>query len=278
MELWATASRRGGKKIMGYKITVLAENTAPEYLEAEHGLSFFVETPTVNFLLDCGQTAVAWRNAEKLGIDVSRVEFVVLSHSHYDHAGGFPLFAEKYKPKLLYTGPTFWQEKFSYDKETGQCIYRGCGFTKWDLASWEIEQRVCRDVLSLNEEAMLITGFTERYPFEQIPKKFLRGVAKEPDSFDDEICLLLKGSDGLTLVVGCSHRGILNIVSSVLEKTKKPVKRIIGGIHLKGAGEERKERTLKELKRLGVSRLNLCHCSGIELPSRISTGSVVYVE
>ena len=103
-------------------------------------------------------------------------------------------------------------------------------------------------------------------------------MTKEPDSFDDEICLLLKGSDGLTLVGGCSHRGILNIVSSIRERVKKPVKHIIGGIHLKGAGEERKERTLKELKRLGVSRLNLCHCSGIEIPGKISVGSVVYAE
>lgn len=53
---------------MSCKITVLLENTAPEGLEAEHGLSLFVETPETTFIFDCGQTGMAWRNAERLGI------------------------------------------------------------------------------------------------------------------------------------------------------------------------------------------------------------------
>ena len=67
------------------------------------------------------------------------------------------------------------------------------------------------------------------YAFERIPQKFVRGEAKEPDSFDDEICLLIKERDGLALVVGCSHQGILNITATVKARTGLPVRRIIGG-------------------------------------------------
>ena len=77
----------------------------PWELEGEHGLSFYIETPESKFLFDCGHTGAAWRNAVKMGVDLSEVDFVALSHSHYDHAGGFPALLEHVKPRTLYTGP-----------------------------------------------------------------------------------------------------------------------------------------------------------------------------
>lgn len=103
------------------------------------------------------------------------------------------------------------------------------------------------------------------------------GSSKEPDPFDDEVCLLLKEKDGLALVVGCSHRGKLNIVSTVQESTGLPIRRIIGGIHLDGAEQERIEKTMQEFKRLGIQELNLCHCSGRIAKGHISTGSVIEI-
>lgn len=112
---------------MSYKITVLVENSVPQGsdLEAEHGLSLFVETPESKFIFDCGHTDLAWRNAVRMGVDLSMVQFVVLSHSHYDHAGGFPSLLEYVKPKEVYIGRDFWQEKFSWSKENDQYLYRG---------------------------------------------------------------------------------------------------------------------------------------------------------
>ena len=260
---------------MSCKITVLVENDAPAGLESEHGLSLFVETLESTFLFDCGQTGMAWRNAARLGVDLASVQFVVLSHSHYDHAQGFPSLLEEVKPKAIYTGPDFWQEKYSFDSDSGQYLYKGCGFKEVDLRNWGIQQKVCEDVLDLDDTARLITGFDMHCSFETIPKKFRRGETKEADFFDDEICLSLKEKDGISLIVGCSHRGILNIVSAVQEKTGLPVRRIIGGIHLDGAEQERIEKTMQEFKRLGIQELNLCHCSGRIAKGHISTGSVI---
>ncbi len=255
------------------------ENHAPEDsgLEAEHGLSLFIETPESVFVFDCGQTGMAWRNALRLGIDLTQIRNVVLSHSHYDHAGGFPSLLKYVKPETIYIGPDFWQEKYSRDSETGKDIYKGCGFTKDDLADWGIEAVECSSLWKLDSCATLFTGFERHYPFEQIPKKFLRGGEKAADPFEDEICLLLKEGDGLALIVGCSHKGILNITSTVMERTGLPVRRILGGIHLNGAGQEQIKKTLQELQRLGVQELNLCHCSGIEQPGQIAAGSVIEI-
>lgn len=263
---------------MSCKITVLVENSAPDGLEAEHGLSLFVETSESAFIFDCGQSGMAWRNAERLGIHLSSARFAVISHSHYDHAGGFPSLLEYGKPEALYVGPHFWEEKYSRDDENDRYIYKGCGFKKEDLDSWGVEERVCEGLLPLDSCAQLFTGFEKHYAFERIPQKFVRGEAKAPDSFDDEICLLTKERDGLALVVGCSHQGILNITATVKERTGLPVRRIIGGIHLSNEGKERIDETLRELERLGVQTLNLCHCSGADVPGRISTGSIIEFE
>lgn len=265
---------------MSCRLTILAENNVEEgsNLVAEHGLSIFVETPESNFLFDCGHTGVAWNNAEKLSVDLSSVEFVILSHSHYDHAGGFPSLLKHCHPKVVYIGKNFWQEKFSYDSENNRYLPKGPGFTKTELESWGIEELICSDTLKLNNYARLFTNFNRSYPFEHIPLKFVRGDKKEPDIFDDEICLLLKESDGIALVVGCSHQGILNIVATIKERIGIPVWRIIGGIHLCSENQERMDITLNELARLGVRELNLCHCSGTNVPGRIATGSVIEVK
>ena len=75
------------------RIVNLIENTPGRIGCAyAHGLSFYVETEKHKLLLDLGPSDESIRNAETLGIDLSAVDTVVLSHGHYDHTGGFPMF------------------------------------------------------------------------------------------------------------------------------------------------------------------------------------------
>ena len=76
------------------RITCLAENTACNGFEAEHGLSLYIETNGNRILFDMGQTDLFSGNAEKLGIDLNTVDFAVISHGHYDHGGGLRKFLE----------------------------------------------------------------------------------------------------------------------------------------------------------------------------------------
>ena len=257
------------------RLTILIENTKPEgsRLVAEHGLSFLVETTQTRFIFDCGHTGAAFDNAKLLGVDLCGIKLAVLSHSHYDHAGGFPKLLDSAPIETLYTGENFWEPKFSLDS------YRGCGFDEKLLTTRGIEQRICRDALALDDTAWLVGNFKRRYAFETIPSKFLRGNDKIPDDFSDEIVLVLREGDGLAIVTACAHVGVLNIVADVRERFALPIVSVIGGLHLSGATHERIVRTLDELKLLGVKKILPCHCSGEVLANnssdRISTGSII---
>ena len=260
------------------KLTVLIENTTPDgsTLMAEHGLSFFAETARTKFIFDCGHTGAAFDNAAALGVDLRGVKMAVLSHSHYDHAGGFPKLLDSAAIETVFTGAGFWTEKFSRDGDGFR--YRGCGFDENFLAARGIEQKICRDVLELDAQAWLVGNFKQRYAFETIPTKFVKGASKIPDDFSDEIALVLRGVDGLTIVTACAHSGVLNIVADVRERFGLPIACVIGGLHLTGATPDRISRTLAELKALGVKKILPCHCSGEDFmrhcPRRLTTGSV----
>lgn len=264
------------------KIYTLIENTnlKNSTLDSEHGISFLLETKNFNFIFDCGQSGLAWKNAAKLNLDLSKIKFVVLSHSHYDHAGGFPELLKYSSPKIIYTGKNFWEEKFSRTDDGFK--YRGAGFTEEDLKNWNIEQKICDDFLQIDENIFLVGNFKRRYNFETIPKKFVRGKNKIQDGFEDEICLVLKNSDEIILIVGCSHVGILNIVSTVSERFNLPINFLTGGVHLSNADDEIIEKTMSELKNFGVKNFAFCHCSGEKICKKINseiltTGSILEI-
>lgn len=259
---------------MKIKLRVLVEDkNFNSALENEHGLSIFVESNSSKFLFDCGNTEIAWRNAIKLGVDLTEINFVVISHAHYDHAGGFPSLLKYVTPKILYTGKDFWIEKFS--RADDKFLYKGAGFTEKNLKDWKVEQKICHDVLKIDDKIFLVGNFARRFDFEKIPTKFVRGENKLPDTFSDEICMVIRGNDGLNIIVGCSHVGILNIVSTIAERFNEKIFRVIGGIHLLNADDERINKTLSELKNFGVQDFKLCHCSGEKICAQISTGDVI---
>ena len=202
------------------KITSLLENTtARAGIAAEHGLSLYVETATHRILFDMGQTDLFARNAEALGIDLSRVDLAILSHGHYDHGGGLAAFLE-----INSTAPVFVAADAFCPHYNGAQRYIGLDTS---LMSHP-RLRVAEGDLDLGDGLTLLTqkgrprshslgsfGLTERV-----------GDTFIPDDFRHEQYLLIRERGRRILLSGCSHAGILDIA----EWFRPDV--LIGGFHV----------------------------------------------
>ncbi|QNK40077.1 MBL fold metallo-hydrolase [Caproicibacter fermentans] len=238
-------------------------NDENKSLKNEHGLSMWVETDTQSFLFDCGAGTATLHNAHKLGIDLAAADFTVCTHNHYDHAAGYRDLAEKgLGGRVLYTGPGFLEKKYAFDGK--KYVDLSSGIDLRFLEHYRIEHRVCTDILPLSDHCWLIGNFNRTNSLETIPKRFVKGTLPQvrADDFSDEICLAAESRNGLVLLVGCSHPGILNMVETIRTRLKKPIYALFGGTHLVEADPQRIQSTLLALGGMGISILGFSHCSG----------------
>lgn len=188
------------------KITTLIENTAlREDLAAEHGLSLYIETDTRNILFDVGQTGAFADNAKKLGIDLQTVDICILSHGHYDHGGGLRRFLEINDHAPVYLSRHAFGEYFSSGKYIG--LDR----------SLEGNPRLIpvSDVLDLAEGITLCSCNDLQRPFSfgVFGQSVRKNGIHTDDAYLHEQYLLLEEDGKRYLFSGCSHKGVLNILS-----------------------------------------------------------------
>lgn len=254
---------------MGLKITTLIENMpdTENKLVCEHGFSVFIEFDGMQILFDTGQSGIFLENAWKLGIKPEEADYVILSHGHYDHTGGVPALVNKMKkPTSFYVGNGFFEPKYKKTEENNY-KYNGNPFTKEQLeyenspVQWNI---VKENVTWLTEKMVLFKNFERRNSYETVNPKFFLKTEDEyrQDLFAEEIALGLVTEEGLVLIVGCSHVGIVNIVEHVKEEAHLPICAVLGGTHLVEAGEERLRQTVERLRTYGIGTIAVSHCTG----------------
>lgn len=256
---------------MSLKITTLIENMPDDAgnLEFEHGFSVLIEQEGNRVLFDTGQTGAFVKNAEHLGLNLETLDAVVLSHGHYDHTGGVPTLLENLKRKTpFYIGREFFLPKYKR-LEDGSYKYNGYPFPQELLMGKNSPAEVHMvedDVTVLSETMVLFKNFSRVTDFEKINLKFYikTDTGYEPDLFADEIALGIITEDGLVLVVGCSHVGIVNILEHVKQKMNLPVAAVLGGTHLVEAEEIRLTKTVEALKAHNIKKIAVSHCTGEE--------------
>lgn len=246
-------------------ITALMDNKPTEHkaLIAEHGLSLFVEYDGQRLLFDCGSGANPQYNAHRLGVDLKNLDAVIISHSHYDHAAGFRDLTENgLGSSQLYTGPNFFEPKFAQNGVRYTNL--ACGFDRDFLEEYQIRHHEVCGAEEIRPGIWLISGFPRIHAFETIPGRFVRRTSDGfvADDFGDEVCMALEVEDALVVLVGCSHPGILNMMTQVSAVLGKPIRAVFGGTHLVEADTERIDTTVRKLQEMGLQILGLSHCSG----------------
>lgn len=252
---------------MKLRITTLSENCAGRgYLLAELGLSIVVETDDVNILFDTGASISASYNADVLGIDLSKIDKVVLSHGHYDHTGGLRQILGKMGEEVeIIAHPDIWAAKYS--RSQGQKDrYNGIPFQRQELerlgANFNLTTKPVRitDSIMTTGEVPMVTDFEEIEPVFFVKQD----SSWQPDKLLDDQALIINAEPGLIVILGCAHRGPINTLYYAQQLTGvKSIHTVLGGSHLIHASEERIWLTIAALKELGVQRLGLCHCTGL---------------
>jgi len=251
---------------MSIKITTLIEDKLNKNstLISEHGLSFLIECDNKKVLFDTGQSDNFIANAKKLNIDLYDVDYVVISHSHYDHANGFKSFCDISKKNFsLYISHKFFDKKYS--KKCENFIYKGSNFDKQFLIDRKINTFfIDRDITNLTPKINIISNIKRTTYYEKINSNFYVNIVNSyvKDCFDDEIILTIDTPKGLIVLVGCSHVGIINILKTIEERLHAKIYGIIGGTHLIEADENRIDLTLNEFRKMDLKFIGISHCTG----------------
>lgn len=234
------------------KITALLENTTQrDGMETEHGLSLYIETKKHRILFDMGQSDLFAKNAEKLGIDLSKVDLAVLSHGHYDHGGGLKRFLE-----LNPTAPVYVSRHAfgSHRNGSGKDIGLDVSLLHHPRLRLTEGDTVLAPDLSLHHQNHLprpnsLGAFGL--------KRVVDGIATD-DEFYHEQYLLIREGEKTVLISGCSHKGIVDITGWFTPTV------LVGGFHLSKlpCGEEL-DGVITQLNRF-PTLFYTCHCTGGE--------------
>ncbi|MCR5666522.1 MAG: MBL fold metallo-hydrolase [Eubacterium sp.] len=212
------------------KIVNLIENTTGEAgCACEHGLCFYIETKQHKILMDTGQTDLVLENAQRLGIDLTQVDSVFLSHGHYDHSGGILPFAKVNDTAKIYVT----KESFGdYYSTSGGSAPRAIGI---DPAIRELKNlNLVEGTLKLDEELELFSGVGHEIASPLTNNCLWKKVDGNlvPDDFSHEQCLVIRQEGRTYLFSGCAHHGILNIMARYKELYGGEPDYVFSGFHM----------------------------------------------
>jgi 7,8-dihydropterin-6-yl-methyl-4-(beta-D-ribofuranosyl)aminobenzene 5'-phosphate synthase len=209
------------------KIVGLADNkTTGKGLRSVHGLSIYVETSKHKILFDVGPDDTLFHNAKALGIDLSDIDTVVISHGHYDHGGALDRFLMiNNKAKIYIKRRAFdpYYHKIAFVKTY-------IGLNK-ELA--ENKRMVFTNDTERLDDELFIFSDVEGSLFLKSKSSLLKRVhgRYEPDDFGHEQNLIVTEEGRSVLFTGCSHKGIANIMITAKKHTPE-IKLVLGGFHL----------------------------------------------
>lgn len=206
------------------KITIVCDNNPyKEGLETKWGFSCLIGGAEKTILFDTGPGSSLPGNMEKLAIEPSGIDAVVLSHIHPDHTGGLESFLERNADVAVYLPGSF-PEGFK-DKVRSQ----GAQVIEVDKPI-----KICDNVWSTGQLGKLIK----------------------------EQSLIIRTVSGLIVLAGCSHPGIVNILKKAKELMEDDILLVMGGFHLEWASKGKIQKVISAFMKIGVQYVSLCHGTG----------------
>ncbi len=250
------------------KLTVLTDNMTriDAYYLGEPAVCYYLQDGDQRILFDTGYSDAAVRNAEKLGINLVDVDMIILSHGHDDHTRGLLFLPESERKIPLYAHPSI------FDPRRFEGLSIGAPLTE-EQAEKRFDLRLTSQPVALTERLTFLGEIPRLNDFEAqepIGERLERNTWK-PDFLLDDSALVYRGKDGLTIVTGCSHAGICNIIHYAQQVcNEERISAIIGGFHLMEENRQL-EKTVRRFRTLRPKRLCPCHCTCFAARAAIHT-------
>lgn len=267
------AAPQAGPPIRTARITILSTMLADEGI-GEWGFSALVEVDGKRLLFDTGaRPETVLGNAQALGVDLSEITDVVLSHSHHDHVGGLAALRKALAPRnaravtRVHVGQGFFTPRTRAGKPFNPLLAARPSLQAEGIQF--IEHAGPVELLP----GVWFTGPVARvHPERNYPKDVLVDSPTGPvtDPVSEDSSLVLDTKDGLVVLTGCGHAGVINTLEAA-RKAVRPAKvsAVLGGLHLLAADDATLDWTAAQLRQFGVRELVGAHCTGIEAVYRL---------
>ncbi|WP_143319394.1 MBL fold metallo-hydrolase [Clostridium sp. HBUAS56010] len=249
------------------QIKIVVDNHVIDSLyRGEPAVSFYIEVDGLKLLFDTGFSDLVISNARKMGIELSELTHIVLSHGHNDHTNGL-----KYLDQTVsLSGLKVISHPHCFYPKKAANQFIGAPFTVEEMEA-KCNYIPTKTPLFISDHCVFLGQIPNRFDFEpatSFGKKEIDGIW-EDDYLPDDSAVVLKTSKGLFIVTGCSHSGICNIVEYAKEICKEDkIAGILGGLHLLDV-DERLARTIKYMESCHIGRLYPCHCVSLLAKARL---------
>jgi len=232
-------------QIPGVRVTYLYDNTvATPHVKPDWGFACLVEGHGRKVLFDTGANDGVLRgNLAALNVDLSRLHALVLSHDHGDHTNG--LVALGKRPAL----PAYYAEG----------------------SNQQVVNRIAESgmrAVPVTRSLEIFPGFrvSDRMVFTQQPVVSAAGGNAATTSPPEivEVALAVDTRDGLVVIVGCAHPGIVPMLRQIRQTTNRPIHMVLGGFHLLQTPADQVRQIIADFRSIGVAYAGPTHCTGDE--------------